>query len=254
MTGKGYTLRELRFGPPGRSIYGKLLLPDGVERPKLIIFAHEVGCTHSSGRPYGPHLAERGYAFFAMDFRGGSARSKSDGRTEDMSVMTEVEDMEEIAAEAASWDFVDGERPILMGGSQGAYVEAIYAGRHPERVRALIEMYPTFDIPAVMHRDFPSADAIKDRYNYRGWIWFGPRYLHDVWDYDSFSETMQYTGPVLILQGDADGVVDMRCLERAAREYKNARLQIIRGAGHIFSGGHVGEALAHIDAFLDSLE
>ena len=64
--------------------------------------------------------------------------------------MTEVEDMEEIAAEAASWDFVDGERPILMGGSQGAYVEAIYAGRHPERVRALIEMYPTFDIPAVM--------------------------------------------------------------------------------------------------------
>lgn len=229
-------------------------MPDGVERPKLIIFAHEVGCTHTSGRPYGAHLAERGYAFFAMDFRGGGERSRSDGRTEDMSVMTEVEDMEDIVAETSSWDFVDGGRPILMGGSQGAYVEAIYAGRHPERVRALIELYPTFDIPAVMHRDFPGVDAIKDRYHYNGWIWFGPRYLRDVWDYDSFSETMRYPGPVLILQGDADNIVDMRYPERAAREYKDARLEIIHGAGHIFSGEYVDEALRHIDAFLDGLE
>ena len=254
LTTHEYAVQDVRFGAPGRSIYGKLLLPKGVERPPLIVYAHEVGCTHTSGSRYGKHLAAMGYAFFAIDFRGGGEHSRSDGRTEDMSVMTEVEDMEEIVDEVAKWDFVDGKRPILMGGSQGAYVEAIYAGRHPERVRALIELYPTFDIPAVMHRDFPSVDAIKDRYFYNGWIWFGPRYLYDVWDYDSFAETMNYTGPVLIVQGDRDEIVDMSYPQRAAREYADAKLVIIHGAGHIFTGEYVTKAQKYIDEFLNTLK
>ena len=75
------------------SIYGELYLPNGVERPKLIIYAHEIGCTHTTSRAYAAHLAGRGYAFFAPDFRGGGERSKSEGDTVDMSVLTEVEDL-----------------------------------------------------------------------------------------------------------------------------------------------------------------
>ena len=96
MSGNDYTVREIRFGEQGRSIYGELYLPNGVERPKLIIYAHEIGCTHTTSREYAAHLAGRGYAFFAPDFRGGGERSKSEGDTVDMSVLTEVEDLEEI--------------------------------------------------------------------------------------------------------------------------------------------------------------
>ena len=42
MTGKSYTLRELRFGPPGRSIYGKLLLPDVLLRFHEDVFLDDV--------------------------------------------------------------------------------------------------------------------------------------------------------------------------------------------------------------------
>ena len=91
MSGNDYTVREIRFGEQGRSIYGELYLPNGVERPKLIIYAHEIGCTHTTSRAYAAHLAGRGYAFFAPDFRGGGEHSKSEGDTVDMSVLTEVE-------------------------------------------------------------------------------------------------------------------------------------------------------------------
>ena len=83
MSGNDYTVREIRFGEQGMSIYGELYLPNGVERPKLIIYAHEIGCTHTTSRAYAAHLAGRGYAFFAPDFRGGGERSKSEGDTVD---------------------------------------------------------------------------------------------------------------------------------------------------------------------------
>ena len=49
----------------------------------------------------------------------------SDGSTTQMSVMTEVSDLEAVLAAAKSWDFVDADRIILNGFSQGGIVSAI---------------------------------------------------------------------------------------------------------------------------------
>lgn len=250
MSENDYTVREIRFGEQGRSIYGELYLPNGVERPKLIIYAHEIGCTHTTSRAYAAHLAGRGYAFFAPDFRGGGERSKSEGDTVDMSVLTEVDDLEEIFDQVRGWDFVDGERPVLFGASQGGFVAAIYAGRHPERVSALIELYPAFAIPDAMHKDYKSVDEVPDRYFFKGWLWSGKRYVRDMWDYDKYAETMNYRGPVLIVQGDSDAIVPPHTVVSAAERYENARLHILPGAGHMFSGEYTETTKALIDEFL----
>lgn len=250
MEEKHYTAQDIRFGPSGRSIYGKLLLPKGVERPKLIVYAHEIGCTHATARPYGMHLANEGFAFLSCDFRGGGDNSKSEGDSADMSVMTEVRDLEDIFDEAASWDFVDGAQPVLFGASQGGLVAAIFAGRHPERVRAIIELYPGFNIPEASKYDFPPDDQIPERYFFRGWLWLGRRYVKDIRGYDSYSETMNYAGPVLIVQGTDDDIVPKEFVEKAAALYKNAEYHELPGAGHMFSGEYTEKTKELIDAFL----
>lgn len=248
-----YIVEERRFGPAGRSIYGKLWLPVDVEHPQLIIYAHEIGCTHRRAEPYAKHLAERGLAVFAPDFRGGGERSRSEGGTVDMSVLTEVEDLADVAAEAGGWSFVSGSAPILMGGSQGGFVCAIFAGRNPGAVAAQILLYPAFDIPDAIKRGLASPMDAPEKQYFHGWLWMGRRYFVDMWDYEPYSEPMRYGGPVLILHGDRDGIVPLAYARKAAELYKDARLEVIPGAEHMFKGGEIEAALGHIDGFLSGL-
>ncbi len=245
-----FTVHELWCGAPGARIYGKLYLPEGVERPRLIIFAHEVGCTHSTAQPYAEHLASRGYAFYAPDFRGGGVHSRSDGSTLNMSVMTEVDDLNTVIDETRGWDMVDTSGLILMGASQGGLVAAICAAQRPELASALMLIYPVFGIPDAMKKeDFHSREEVPEKYFLKGWLWIGRRYALDIWDYDSFAATERYKGPVLMIHGDADEIVDTSQYERV--RYANMHLHILPGAGHMFRGKYAEQAKALMDEFLD---
>ena len=247
-----YQVHDLWCGEAGKRIYGRLYLPCGVEKPRLAIYAHEIGCTHSRARPYAEHLAAEGVALYAPDFRGGGDHSRSEGSTLDMSVMTEVEDLGVIMDAARGWDFVDGERPVVIGASQGGFVSAIYAGRNPERMGALILLYPGFVIPYVTKREKPKLDEAPEKFLLHGWLWVGKRFVRDVWDYDAYAETMNYQGPVLILHGDRDEIVPMEHVTKAARLYKNARFVVFPGAGHMYAQEYVDRSLGEIDGFLRS--
>lgn len=246
-----YTVRELYFGSEGEQIYGKLYMPLGVERPRLAIYAHEIGCTHSRAHSYAEHLASLGIAMFAPDFRGGGKHCRSDGDTTDMSVMTEVEDLERVVAFMKDNEDVDGEKPIIIGASQGGFVSAIYAGRHPESVPALILLYPAFHIPDVMKKMIRESGGVPERYNLFGWIIIGSRYFTDICDYDSYSETMNYTGPVLILNGDTDKIVPAAVAKDVAEHYATAEIHILPGAEHMFDGEYTRQAIGYIDDFLE---
>lgn len=246
-----HTVSELYFGSEGERIYGKLYMPLGIERPQLAIYAHEIGCTHSRAHSYAEHLASHGIAVFAPDFRGGGRHCRSDGDTTDMSVMTEVEDLERVVEFMRGNKDVDGERPIIIGASQGGFVAAIYAGRHPESVPALILLYPAFRIGDEMNEMKRAKGGIPDKMDLYGWIIIGSRYFTDVCDYDPYSETINYTGPVLIISGDSDIVVPKSVSEEAAARYADAELHILPGAGHMFRGKYTEQAIVYIDDFLE---
>ena len=79
-------------------------------------------------RQYVIELAKLGYAAYCFDFCGGSVMgSKSDGKTTDMSVLTEVADLEAVIAHIRSLPYT-GNKP-LMGCSQGGFVSAITAAK-----------------------------------------------------------------------------------------------------------------------------
>lgn len=251
MQDKGYTTRELWIPDSAGGIYGKLYLPERAERPRLAVYAHEIGCTHATAQPYAEHLARRGLALFAPDFRGGGEHSRSDGDSLDMSVLTEADDLELVFDAARRWTEVDGEKPVLIGGSQGGLVAAIYAGRHPKRVGALIELYPAFNIPDAMRAAVSSPEEAPERQFFNGWIWMGRRYFRDMWDYDPYGESMRYKGHVLILHGDADDIISIDYSRRAAEKYADAEFHAIRNGKHMFSGDALSEALGYIDGFLE---
>ena len=243
---------ELRNGETGKMLRGTLYRPAVKGKVPLIIASHELG---SDGfRPwwvnYASHWAGEGYAVLCFDFSGGGQRSRSEGKTTEMSVMTEVSDLEQVLAEVKRWDFIDPNRIILVGGSQGGGVSTVVAARHPKEVAALMLLYPAFHLPDDLRMRYPDP-ANWPESDDRGMITIGRRYIEDMYNYDYQSDMRTYQGPVLIVHGNKDTVVPLKGSEEAVAIFPSAQLHIIDGAGHVFmTDEQQAEFLQQADAFM----
>ena len=101
---KNYDIKEIYADG---DIYGKAYIPKRDTAVPLIIFAHELGNNHRSGKDYAKYFSERGAAVYIFDFRNGGYGSKSGNDMSKMSVFTERDDLAAIVNEAKTWDFVD---------------------------------------------------------------------------------------------------------------------------------------------------
>ena len=128
-----YSTEEIWVENGSCRIYGIAHIPDTDGKKPAVIFSHELGSSHESGIPYAERLAEAGYAAYTFDYPGGSTLStenRSGGDTAQMSVMTEASDLEAVIEAAKSWDFVDPDRIVLLGGSQGGMAATIAGAGH----------------------------------------------------------------------------------------------------------------------------
>ena len=243
---------ELKNKETGKMLRGTLYRPESEEKVPLIIASHELG---SDGfRPwwvnYANHWVNVGYAVVCFDFSGGGERSRSEGKTTDMSVLTEVSDLEQVFAEAKQWDFVDNKRIFLVGGSQGGGVSTIVAARHPKEVAALVLLYPAFHLPDDLRVRYPDPAKWPESDD-RGMITIGRHYIEDMYNYDYQADMRAYSGPVLIVHGNVDQVVPLKGSQEAVGIFPNARLHIIKGAGHVFmTDSQQQEFLQIADEFL----
>ena len=64
----------------------------------------------------------------------------------------------------------------------------------------------------------------------------GRGYVADVIDIDPFKEISPYEGPVMIIHGTKDSIVNIDYAIRAEKCYANAKLHIIEKAKHGFRG------------------
>ena len=234
----------------GQRIYGEIYMPEGEGPFPLAIVGHGLGGSHRDVARYARDLHDLGIAVYVFDFRGGGKHVKSSGDTRDMSLFTEIEDMETVLEQASSWPFVDRDRIILAGGSQGAEVAAIVASRYPEEIAGVIMLFPAFVVKDYVHLLFDNLDQVPDEFNLMGWITIGKKYVEDIWDYDPFEEIGKYQGPVLLLQGDSDIMVPVSSSDQAARCYKEIDYKVIAGGGHGFLGESYGTALKYMKDFI----
>ena len=125
----GITESEFSCKRDGLLIRGTEYRPAGDNLPAAIV-SHGFMANQDTVRHYALHLAKQGYAAYCFDFNGGSVMgSRSEGRTTDMSVLTEVEDLEAVIDYVTQLPCVGGAGTLLMGCSQGGFVSALTAAR-----------------------------------------------------------------------------------------------------------------------------
>ena len=252
-----FTTKEIEITNSNSSniLRGTLYLPDISKNKKvpLIITSHELGgnATMPWWKNYASHWACEGIAVFAFDFAGGGEKSRSDGNTTNMSVLTEADDLETVFTEAKKWDFVNTSKIILAGGSQGGGVASIVASKNQKELAALILLYPAFYLPDDLHQKFPDLSQVPDVHRRNGMINVGRRFVKDMYDYDYFANMPDFKKPVLIVHGDSDKTAPHSYSVKAAGLYPNATLYTVKGAGHIFiTQEYQEEFLQQADKFL----
>lgn len=241
---------ELWIKNGARNIYGVLSRPDNANKKHPVaIIAHGFNGSHAFGKGYFKTLNDLGYMCYTFDFPCGSVNSRSDNNTMNMSVFDEQRDLEAIVRYFRSQPDVDTANVVLIGESQGGLVSALTAADIPSEVSRLILCYPALCIPDNWNSRYNVLADIPD--TTRLWnVPMGHRFFEEVHYLKPFDVIDRYKGPVLIIQGDKDRIVSMDDSRRAVAMYREARLHVIKGAGHGFRGTEQQEALEQIRDFL----
>ncbi len=251
---KGYRVTSFQCQRGSLTIRGTQYRPAGDNLPVAIV-CHRFMAWQGTVRQYARYLAELGYCAYSFDFCGGSVlnKGKSDGKTTDMSVRTEVQDLEAVISYVRGLPYT-GERLLLMGCSQGGLVCALTAAKHPGLVDQLVLFYPALCIPD----DARAGKMMMAKFDPRnipetfccGPMKLGRCYAADVMEMGPFDEIKSYSGPVLIVHGTDDRIVPADYSRRAQECYPNARLCLIEGGAHGFSRKHDVLAMDYIKSFL----
>ena len=250
---------------------GTVFRPAEGERFPIAVVSHEFMANRLFTMRYARLLASLGYAAFCYDFSGGCIVGASQGKTTDMTVFTEMEDLKAVIAYARAQPYADPDRLLLMGCSQGGLVTALTAAEPETQAEAIILFYPALSIPDDARKG-SMMSAKFDPENIPEIMRCGPMklgrgYAASVLNLDPFSAISAYHGDVLIVHGNADTLVDISYSRRAYDAYcgaAKAALQAgeiqtmpqlafheVDGAGHIFTRPkHNQEAVEAVTAFL----
>ncbi len=224
-----------------KTIRGMIYRPDetGVKRP-VVIFSHGYGWAYPYMKSTAKKFARKGIAFVLFDFCGGAPDSSSDGDTREMSVLTEVSNLNVIISKVRRMSFVDPTNVFLLGESQGGLVSALVASKRPHDIRGLILKYAAFSIADDAKKKIDTeyggnASEMPDSIMFMGMA-VGRKYFTDVAYMPVYENIRGYKGPVFIAHGKVDKLVPVEYAERAARIYKKATLKEYLIAGHGFYG------------------
>lgn len=219
-----------------REIYGLLYYPEEVkDKYPLVILAHGFGGTHKTLEDYAQYCAAQGFLCYNLDFCGGSPESMSSGTTTDMSVLTEIQDLNDVLDDLKKRDDVDADRIFLLGTSQGGFVSTYVASKRPDEIRALCLFYPAFVLQDEA-RERADKDGNFPDFSIISGIKVSRKYNEDATAFDIYEEMRNFPKDVLIVHGKDDAVVPIAYSERAEKTFPSAKLIKLAGQGHGFKG------------------
>ena len=152
----------------------------------------------------------------------------------DMSVLTEVQNLQDALTLVKSLDGVDPARITLIGASQGGAVTTLVAEQNPAGVEHVVLLYPAFSLFDDARQRFATPSDIPETVDLMG-LTVGRRYYADILGMDIYDHMAGYHGTVTIFHGTADNLVPLSYSQRAATTFSNATLTPLDGEGHGFS-------------------
>lgn len=245
---------ELWSKRDGQRIYGVMYYDSkSAEKRKTVILSHSASLTHEAMSDYAKEIAKMGYAAYCFDFCGGSNKSKSDGKTDEMTVFTEVEDLRAVAKTVKAQEYVDPSQVILLGSSQGGLVSALLADECPDDFAGMILFYPAFNIPEMvkMFSGLGNLGSWGNLGGFGGMTAMGEAYIDSIKDFDVWSHIGKFAKPVCIIHGTNDIIVPISNSEKAVGLYPSATLNKIEGANHGFNAANLGSMGSMMGATAD---
>ena len=240
----------------GLTLRGVLEIPEGKDKYDMAILMH--GFTGNCGRdnPGNLHyqlaqmLKKMGIASVRFDFNG---HGQSDGSFTDMTVMNEVSDGRAILDYVRQMPQV--EHIYLLGHSQGGVVASMLAGYYHEYIDRLVLMAPaaTLKTDALAGhtqgliydpQHIPDKQHLRDHYDLGGF------YLRIAQTLPIYETAGEYHGPVCLIHGTADQVVDPHASIKYDDGYSNSTLHLIEGAGHLLDGERRQKVLNIVSEFI----
>lgn len=262
------TKKHFTCSRDGLTIQGMQYFPehfDDNEKYPAVIASHGFLCNYTNMENWCRDFAQIGYVAFCFSFCGGGSLSedkafKSDGESINMSVLTEVKDLTAVKNYARQLSYVDRENMILLGESQGGFVSGLTAARYSSEIKKLVMIFPALCIPDHARRgclggSVYQPDNVPDTLNC-GQSLLGKAFHEEAAHMDAYLELSPYEGPVLILQGLSDDIVNYSYAIRAKENYKEGQchLQLVRNMGHGFSPNNYDSAFASVRQFLADRE
>ena len=227
-------------------IYGETYIPDGAGEYPLVIYSHGYGYNMSFLEA--SRLAAAGIAVCEFDFCGGSPWSKSDGKSTEMSVLTEADDLEAVLDEMKKQDYVDEKRIYLCGGSQGGFVSIIAGDRRQEDVAGMILYCPALVITD-FEKEYLGGRPMPDKMRF-GNMTVSRRYYTDARDCDVYQMMERFKKPVLYYHGSRDEMVPLRYAYEAEKHFPDVKLTILPGAGHMLNYGFEDQLFTEMKDFI----
>lgn len=171
-----------------------------------------------------------------FDYCGGSIHAESEGNTEDMSILSEKQDLNDVIDAVKQWENIDSSKISVMGYSQGGLVAAITAAER-EDIYKLCLVYPAFTMFEEIRTTYSSVDDVPDSTNRLGMV-IGKKYFEDILQFetdDIYSYAAKYQGPVYLIHGTADEAVPYESSVKSNEYYENSELFLLEGAPHGFT-------------------
>ena len=227
-------IKELIIKENNKEIYGKIYYPEKEGKYPAVILSHGYNGTNSDFVQECTYFAQNGYVAYAYDFCGGSSRSKSSGKSTDMTIFTEKEDLLAVFNYIQALNNVDPDQMFLFGGSQGGFVTTLAAEELMDKVKSVILYFPALNIPDDWRRNYPTIDKIPEVTDFWG-LKLGKEFFLSIHDFYTFDNIGSYPNDVLIIYGDKDNIVPYNAMIEAQKTYNHAELVVLKNEGHGFS-------------------
>lgn len=227
-------IKELVIEDNDKKIYGKVYYPEKEGKYPAIILSHGYNGSNSDFVQECTYFAQNGYVAYAYDFCGGSVNSKSSGKSTDMTVFTEKEDLLTVFDYIKNMDNVDEEKVFLFGGSQGGFVTTLAAEDLSDEVKGMVLYFPALNIPDDWRKTYPEEEDIPETTDFWG-LTLGSEFFLSIHDFYTFDNIGSYPGDILIIYGNKDNIVPYEAMTKAQETYDSAELVVLENEGHGFS-------------------
>ena len=256
----------------GLKIGGFLNVPASFDASKqypLVIMSHGIaGSVTTYDQNYVAYMLEKNVLCFTYFFCGGGSPTTkpdstskkatkmmtiSEGKDEDMSIITEKEDLISVFNELSKKSFVKKNQIVLMGESMGGAVTSLAAVELQDKIAGEILCYPAMNVYDGAIDGYVRYDKIPEKLYRNGLTLTRDKFYKDIKDLDFYSEAAKFSKKVCLLHGTADGTVDISSSNKLNSMLNDSMYKVVEGGAHGFVDDKLKQAIPHIMSYLKAI-